>query len=100
MFNQTLLGVVNFQFQFALTDFVTLEFFVINLLAGVSSLDSARHGMGGVAFFAHLGGFVAGFVFVRFFMIGRERLTADRWSGWRPPERRRSSGWDDSRYYR
>jgi membrane associated rhomboid family serine protease len=79
---------------------VTLEFFVLNLLQGVSSLESSRHGMGGVAFFAHLGGFVAGFVLVRFFMIGRTKQRADRWSGWRPPERRRSDSWDDSRYYR
>jgi membrane associated rhomboid family serine protease len=79
---------------------VTLEFFILNLLSGVSSLDSSRHGMGGVAFFAHLGGFVAGFVLVRFFMIGRTKQRADRWSGWRPPERRRPDGWDDSRYYR
>ena len=43
---------------------------------------------------------VAGFVLVRFFMIGRTKQLADRWSGWRPPERRRQSGWDDSRYYR
>ena len=80
---------------------IAIEFFVVNLLSGMSSLASARHGMGGVAFFAHVGGFVAGFVLVRFFMIGRTKQMADRWSGWRPPERRRASGgWDDSRYYR
>jgi membrane associated rhomboid family serine protease len=81
--------------------FVTLEFFAVNLLAvQTSAVDSARHGMGGVAFFAHIGGFVAGFVLVRFFMIGRKKMPADRWSGWRPPERRREGGWNDSRYYR
>lgn len=79
---------------------VALEFFGLNLWSGVTSLDSAKHGMGGVAFFAHVGGFVAGFVLVRFFMIGRTKQTADSWRGWRPPERRRAGGWDDSRYYR
>jgi membrane associated rhomboid family serine protease len=80
---------------------VTLEFFVLNLFAAeTSAVQSARHGMGGVAFFAHIGGFVAGFLLIRFFMIGRTKLQADRWSGWRPPERRRAGDWDDSRYYR
>jgi membrane associated rhomboid family serine protease len=79
---------------------VALEFFILNVLSGMSSLASAQSGMGGVAFFAHIGGFVAGFVMVRFFTIGRSKRTADRWSGWRPPERRRPDGWDDSRYYR
>jgi membrane associated rhomboid family serine protease len=79
---------------------IGLEFFVVNLLAGRTSLEAARHGMGGVAFFAHVGGFVAGFVLVRFFMIGRTKQMAERWSGWRSPPRRRADGWDDSRYYR
>jgi membrane associated rhomboid family serine protease len=79
---------------------VTLEFFVLNLWAGQSALESARHGTGGIAFFAHIGGFVAGFVLVHLFMIGRTKVRADRWSGWRPPERRRADSWDDSRYYR
>ncbi|HEX9296824.1 MAG TPA: rhomboid family intramembrane serine protease [Polyangiaceae bacterium] len=80
--------------------FIALEFFVVNLLSGMSALASARHGMGGIAFFAHVGGFVTGFILVRFFMIGRTKQHADRWSGWRPPPRRRASEWDDSRYYR
>jgi membrane associated rhomboid family serine protease len=80
---------------------VTLEFFVVNLLnTQMSAAESAHRGMGGVAFFAHIGGFVAGFVLIRFFMIGRSKMKADRWSGWRPPERRRPDSWDDSRYYR
>jgi membrane associated rhomboid family serine protease len=80
---------------------IAIEFFLLNLLSGMSSLASARHGMGGVAFFAHVGGFVAGFILVRFFMIGRSKQEADRWSGWRPPAPRgRADGWDDSRYYR
>jgi len=59
-----------------------LEFFFVNLYYGVLSSHADR---GGVAFFAHVGGFVAGLVLVRFFMAGRTKLLADRWSGWRPP---------------
>jgi membrane associated rhomboid family serine protease len=76
---------------------VALEFFILNLLSGMSSLASARSGMGGIAFFAHVGGFVAGLIFVRFFMIGRTRRDALRWSGWRPPPGQRSDGWGHTR---
>jgi membrane associated rhomboid family serine protease len=41
---------------------IAIEFFALNLFSGVSSLASARHGMGGVAFFAHVGGFIFGAV--------------------------------------
>jgi len=75
---------------------VAIEFFVVNLLSGVSSLSSARHGMGGVAFFAHIGGFIAGLVLVRMFMVGRSAQRADAWSGWRPPAASRPP----SRFYR
>jgi membrane associated rhomboid family serine protease len=75
---------------------IVLFFFVPNLLNGVGSL--ALPTSGGVAFFAHVGGFVAGLVLVRLFMIGRERQEADRWSGWRPPARRpRPEPWDGFR---
>jgi membrane associated rhomboid family serine protease len=55
---------------------VILEFFVVNLLNG---LFLVQHTGGGVAFFAHLGGFVAGLILVRFFMVGR---TAEPYTGW------------------
>ena len=64
---------------------VIAEFFVMNLLNGVSSLGS--HG-GGVAFFAHIGGFVAGLVLVRLLMVGRERRGHDQWHGFRHAPRR------------
>ncbi len=64
---------------------VIAEFFVMNLLNGVSSLGSRG---GGVAFFAHLGGFVAGLVLVRLLMVGRERRGHDRWQGLRAAPRR------------
>jgi membrane associated rhomboid family serine protease len=78
---------------------VAIEFFIANLLSGVSSLASARHGMGGVAFFAHVGGFVAGLLLVHLFMAGRAKRQADKWSGWRPPSRRRPGEFDGP-YYR
>jgi membrane associated rhomboid family serine protease len=72
------------------------EFFILNLLYGLSG--EGNHSP--VAFFAHVGGFVAGLVLVRFFMIGRTKARADRWTGWRPPPKRRISEWDEPRYYR
>jgi len=68
------------------------EFFVINLLTGIQSLHAqARSGMpaGGVAFFAHLGGFFAGLLLVKPMAAGRERQRHQKWDGWRPPPRAR-----------
>src|SRR5262249_6561025 len=65
--------------------FVILAFFAVNLLSGISSLGGQG---GGVAFFAHIGGFIAGLVLIRLFMIGRSPREHDRWSQWRPPPRR------------
>ncbi len=65
---------------------VILEFFVINLFSGVSSLAQASGSHGGVAFFAHLGGFIAGLFLVRVFLRGPPRHH-DHWSSFRPPER-------------
>lgn len=45
-----------------------LEYFALNFLNGLGSLGNSG---GGVAFFAHLGGFLAGLVLVRFFFDGR-----------------------------
>lgn len=42
---------------------------------------------GGVAFFAHVGGFVAGMVLIKS-LHGRRQRDHARWSGWRPPPRR------------
>ena len=61
---------------------VILEFFVVNLMSGLSSLGARG---GGVAFFAHLGGFVAGLALVRIFMIGKTAQAHERWKGWRRP---------------
>jgi membrane associated rhomboid family serine protease len=60
--------------------------FLFNLLSGVGSLGRVENG--GIAFFAHIGGFVAGLLLVRPFHAGRPRVELDRWQGWRPPPRR------------
>jgi membrane associated rhomboid family serine protease len=59
--------------------------FVVNLTSGLGSLGAAASG--GVAFFAHIGGFMTGLLAIRPLHAGRERLPADRWRGFRPPER-------------
>jgi membrane associated rhomboid family serine protease len=73
---------------------VILEYFVVNLFNGIGSLGTQG---GGVAFFAHLGGFVLGLFAVRVFVKAneeRERRQQLAWDGWRPPQRfpRRRAG--------
>jgi len=66
------------------------EFFLMNLLTGIQSLHAqAVSGApaGGVAFFAHLGGFLAGLLLVTPLHAGRDRHRHQRWDGWRPPPR-------------
>ncbi len=63
---------------------VILEFFLVNLVSGVSASGSTR---GGVAFFAHLGGFMAGMLLVRLLFdpqAARRQATAE---AWQPPAR-------------
>jgi membrane associated rhomboid family serine protease len=74
------------------------EWFLWNLIMGFGSLGGAQAG-GGVAFFAHIGGFVAGLLGVRPFMLGRDKAPAHHWHGFRPPSRSgapriRSGRWD------
>ena len=64
---------------------VILEYFGVNLF---NALFSVNHRTGGVAFFAHIGGFVAGLFLVRLFMIGREATPYDRWSRFLSDDRR------------
>jgi len=66
---------------------VILEFFVMNLLNALGS--NAAMGGGGVAFFAHLGGFVAGLFLVRLLLPRVPPRDHDRWDGSRSPPRRR-----------
>ena len=63
---------------------VILEYFAVNLLNALGSIGLRG---GGVAVFAHLGGFVAGLILIRLFMIGRTRKEHERWSSWRSPRR-------------
>lgn len=70
---------------------VILEFFVFNLVYG---FDSLGHGAAtGVAFFAHLGGFVAGLFLVHLFLPERRPRDHDRWDGFRPPPKRPPPGY-------
>ncbi|MFT3773302.1 MAG: rhomboid family intramembrane serine protease [Minicystis sp.] len=69
--------------------FVILEFFVVNLLSALGT-SAAALGGGGVAFFAHLGGFVAGLFLVRVLLPGRPRRDHDRWDGFRARPRRQA----------
>ncbi len=73
---------------------IILEFFVMNLLSGLSTLGQKG---GGVAFFAHVGGFVAGLILVRVFFDRRASEREKSWDGWTSPAdgRRRDSrdGW-------
>lgn len=67
--------------------FVIGEFFLLNLWQGLGSLGDQG---GGVAFFAHIGGFIAGLLLVRLFIAGggpgaREHA---RWAGLRSKPRR------------
>jgi membrane associated rhomboid family serine protease len=70
------------------------EFYVMNVALGVQTLgeramadgDTAR---GGVAVFAHLGGFIAGVLAIKPMLRGREQARRVAWDGFRPPPRSR-----------
>ena len=56
--------------------FLLLWWFVIQLLSGFGSLAQTDYTGGGVAWFAHVGGFVAGMLLIRMFPARK------RWSAW------------------
>lgn len=60
---------------------VILEWFALQLIEGVGALASLGKGAG-VAWFAHLGGFITGLILIRLFMIGRQTKTYEAWRGW------------------
>ncbi len=66
------------------------EWFLWNLLGGFGSLGQGASG--GTAFFAHLGGFLAGLLLVRPMMRGRSHRDSRRWEGWRDPPRPPTGG--------
>lgn len=52
--------------------YIVLGFwFVLQLYEGAGSLSTVGSQTGGVAFFAHIGGFVAGMILIRPFLVGR-----------------------------
>lgn len=51
--------------------------FVLQLLSGLMAFGVAQ--MGGVAWFAHIGGFVAGLLLVRLFAVGRRQSYSEEW---------------------
>ncbi|MBX3129764.1 MAG: rhomboid family intramembrane serine protease [Polyangiaceae bacterium] len=61
------------------------EWFLWNLIRGVGSLGDGA--LGGVAFFAHIGGFIAGLLGIKLALVGRPARTSRRWQGFRPPPR-------------
>ncbi len=65
---------------------IIIQFFLLNLISGLGSLGQVA---GGVAFFAHLGGFIAGLVLVRLFFNDEERRRQRAWQEWQPPPRMR-----------
>jgi membrane associated rhomboid family serine protease len=65
---------------------IALLFFVQNLLMAYQSLGSL--GEAGVAFFAHLGGFVAGLALIKP-LLGKQRVERRTWHGFQPETRRR-----------
>jgi membrane associated rhomboid family serine protease len=60
--------------------------FVGNVVPAFASLGIQESG--GVAFFAHIGGFLTGLLGIRPLLSGRERHPTFEWAGWRPPPRR------------
>jgi membrane associated rhomboid family serine protease len=70
--------------------FVIGEYFVVNLM---SVLLTPATG-GGVAFVAHIGGFLAGLILVRFFMVGRVPAHHERWQRQRMQRRPRDGSGD------
>jgi membrane associated rhomboid family serine protease len=66
------------------------EFFLVNLYNGFGAVG--RGASSGVAFFAHLGGFVAGLILVRLFLDEPRGRDHDRWQGFRSPPRRPPGG--------
>jgi membrane associated rhomboid family serine protease len=59
-----------------------IYWFAIQLFSGVGSLGEAQASQGGTAFFAHIGGFIAGIVLVNL-MGARQRYSKRRDLYWR-----------------
>jgi membrane associated rhomboid family serine protease len=64
--------------------FVVGEWFVGNVVGGLGSIG---RGGGGVAFFAHIGGFVVGLLAIKPLLRGRSARPSGRWSSFQAPPR-------------
>ncbi len=64
--------------------FVVGEWFLGNVLGGLGTLGGSG---GGVAFFAHIGGFVVGLLAIKPLLAGRATRPSGRWSGFQAPPR-------------
>jgi membrane associated rhomboid family serine protease len=81
-----------FGFFFQLPAWVVIaEFFLVNLFDGVSTLGT--HAAGGVAFFAHVGGFIAGLALLRALLPAGRAREHERWDGFRAAPRRAPPGY-------
>src|ERR1700693_2144508 len=58
-----------------------LWWFVIQLFSGLGSLATTNYAGGGIAWFAHVGGFVAGMLLIRAFQVKRRQ-----WRAWNEEE--------------
>ena len=73
-----------FFYQMALPAWVMLIYWMaLQFFGGITSIVSEEGGGGGVAFWAHVGGFVAGVVLIKVFER-RDRLVAHESHHWRP----------------
>ncbi len=61
--------------------FLLLYWFAIQFFSGVGSIGYSQVSSGGVAWFAHVGGFLAGMLLVNMFGQ-KQRWTAGRWDRW------------------
>jgi membrane associated rhomboid family serine protease len=85
----TLVPLGFFLMSFALPAWTMLIYWlVLQFFGGVTALAGSRSG--GVAFWAHIGGFVAGLVLVKLF-ARRDLVDAHRASHFRPPNFRRAA---------
>ncbi len=65
------------------------EYFLVNLLDAMTNTQQ-----GGIAFAAHIGGFVGGALLLRVLMTGRPRTdNYDRWRQWAERRQRRDDSW-------
>ena len=94
LFPRTQILTLVFRFVTRVPAVIVLGFwFVYQFILGVTSLGQLDAQTGGVAFFAHVGGFVAGMVLIKPFGIGLVPQDGDR-ETYTPYDRRDRDPWD------